>query len=88
MGSQPHQAYLLELPIPPLGRTPGRKRALIAVGHSILVIFYHMVKSRMTYNDLGGDFFDQLQPQRLTRYYVQRLKDLGHKVTLECSMPA
>jgi glycine/D-amino acid oxidase-like deaminating enzyme len=32
---------------------------------------------------LGGDFFDRLEPQRLTRYYVKRLESLGHKVTLE-----
>jgi len=61
----------------------GKKRALIAVGHSILVIFYHMLKTGTTYTDLGGDFFDRLEPQRLTRYYVKRLESLGHKVTLE-----
>ena len=66
----------------------GKKRALVAVGHSILVIFYHMLKERTTYKNLGGDFFDRLEPERLTRYYVKRLEDLGHKVTLESSVPA
>jgi len=66
----------------------GRKRALVAVGHSMLVIFYHMLKDRTTYKDLGGDFFDRLEPERLTRYYVKRLEDLGHKVKLESSVPA
>ena len=66
----------------------GRKRALVAVGHSILVIFYHMLKERTTYKNLGGDFFDRLEPERLTRYYVKRLEDLGHKVTLESGVPA
>jgi transposase len=61
----------------------GKKRALIGVGHSILVIFYHMLQRRTTYTDLGGDFFDRLEPERLTRYYVKRLESLGHKVTLE-----
>jgi len=61
----------------------GRKRALIALGHSILVIFYHMLKAGTSYTYLGGDFFDRLEPQRLTRYYVKRLERLGHKVTLE-----
>jgi transposase len=63
----------------------GKKRALIAVGHSMLVVFYHMMKSGVTYADLGGDFFDRLEPQRLTRYYVKRLERLGHKVTLEAT---
>jgi len=66
----------------------GKKRALIAVGHSILVIFYHLLKSRTRYTDLGGDFFDRLEPQRLTRYYVRRLETLGHKVTLETCVAA
>ncbi len=61
----------------------GRKRALIAVGHSMLVIFYHLLKRGTTYADLGGDFFERLEPERLTRYYVKRLERLGHKVTLK-----
>jgi len=66
----------------------GKKRALVAVAHSILVIAYHMLKARTTYTDLGGDFFDHLEPERLTRYYVKRLESLGHTVTLEtCVAP-
>ncbi len=61
----------------------GKKRALIAVGHSILVILYYLLKEGRQYADLGTDFFDRLEPQRLTRYYVKRLQHLGHKVTLE-----
>ena len=61
----------------------GKKRALVAVGHSLLVIFYHMLKNGTPYADLGGDFFDRLAPERLTRYYVKRLEGLGHKVTLQ-----
>jgi hypothetical protein len=35
------------------------------------------------YADLGTDFFDRLEPQRLTRYYVNRLQHLGREVTLK-----
>jgi hypothetical protein len=66
----------------------GKKRALIAVAHSILVIFYHMLKAGTGYADLGSDFFDRLEPERLTRYYVKRLERLGHKVKLETSVAA
>jgi transposase len=66
----------------------GKKRALIAVGHSMLVIFYHMMRSGASYADLGGDFFDRLEPGRLTHYYVKRLERLGHKVTLETNVAA
>lgn len=61
----------------------GKKRALIAVGHSILVILYYVLKEGTQYADLGADFFDRLEPQRLTRYYVKRLEQLGHHVMLE-----
>jgi transposase len=59
----------------------GKKRALIAVGHSMLVIFYHMLKRGTTYADLGGNFFDGLEPERLKRHYVKRLQSLGYEVT-------
>jgi transposase len=45
-------------------------------------------ESGVTYADLGGDFFDRLEPQRLTRYYVKRLEPLGHKGTLEATAAA
>jgi transposase len=61
----------------------GKKRALIAVGHSILVILYYLLKDGTQYADMGADFFDRLEPQRLIRYYVKRLERLGHKVTLQ-----
>jgi transposase len=66
-----------------LARRRGRKRALVAVGHTLLVIMYHVLKRQTTYADLGPDFFDRLEPERLTRQLVKRLEALGHKVTLE-----
>jgi hypothetical protein len=66
----------------------GKKRAPIAVGHSMLVVFYHMLKDGTSYTDLGGHFFDRLEPERLTRYYVRRLECLGYKVKLETCVAA
>jgi transposase len=62
----------------------GKKRALLAVGHSILAIFYHLLKNKgIEYHDLGADFFDRLEPERLRRYLVTRLQRLGFDVTLK-----
>jgi len=61
----------------------GKKRACIAVGHSILKIVYYMLKDGRCYQDLGGSYFDRLNPERLARYLVRRLERLGLKVTLE-----
>ena len=69
-----------------LVRRRGRKKALIALGHTLLVMVYHVLKRGTTYAELGGDFLDRLEPERLTRQLVKRLEHLGHKVTLEpCS---
>jgi transposase len=61
----------------------GKKRALIAVGHTILVIAYHVLKKGVDYKELGADYLARLDPERVTRNLVKRLQKLGHKVTLE-----
>jgi transposase len=61
----------------------GRKRAIVAVGHSLLVIGYHLQKNGCFYQDLGADHFDRLNSVGLRRYLVKRLESMGHKVTLE-----
>ena len=48
----------------------------------MLVIFYHMLKSDVEYQDLGVEYLDRLDPERLRRYLVQRLEGLGYQVTL------
>jgi hypothetical protein len=48
----------------------GRKRALLAVGHTLLVIFDHLLKSDEEYQDLGAEHFDGMDPERLRRYPV------------------
>ena len=60
----------------------GDKKAIVAVAHSILVIAYHVLRDGQSYRELGGDHFDQLNAQRLTRYHTQRLAALGYVVTL------
>jgi transposase len=63
----------------------GWGRAIFAVAHKILVIAYCVLKDRTPYQDLGGDYFDKLNPGRTTRRLVQRLERLGLKVTVEPS---
>jgi len=65
-----------------IARRRGKKRAIIAVAHSLLITIYHLLKYRRTYQDLGPDFFDRLNHQRLTNYLVKRLESLGHTVTI------
>jgi transposase len=66
-----------------LVRTKGQKRALVAVGHSILVIAYHILKRRAGYEELEGDYFDRQSTQHLQRRLIRRLERLGLKVVVE-----
>jgi len=63
----------------------GKKRALVAVGHSLLVIAYHLLNRQATYAELGSNYFEQLHRYRLEQNLVQRLEKLGYKVTLEAT---
>ena len=66
----------------------GRKRAIVAVGRSILTIAYTMLTHDASYRDLGSDWFDRQRPNQLRRYHTKRLEALGFKVTLEAQESA
>ena len=59
----------------------GKKKALIAVGHTILVIAYHLLTRATVYHDLGPTHFDQRDRDRTHRHLVARLEKLGYAVT-------
>lgn len=65
-----------------LARRLGKKKAIVAVSHSVLVIIYHVLLTKKPYADLGADYFDQLDATRLQRHHVRRLENLGYTVTL------
>src|SRR5262249_54382958 len=56
----------------------GRKRALVAVGHSLLGIIDQVLKEGKSFRELGEDYFDRLQGERLTRRLIHRRERLGH----------
>ncbi len=60
----------------------GKKRALVAVAHAILIVIYHVMKNNIPYKELGDDFFEKLNGPRLTTYYRRRLEKLGFEVAL------
>jgi len=66
----------------------GAKRAAVAVGHSILVIAYHLLKKGEPYAELGAGYHDARSRQVLQRQLVQRLERLGCKVTIEQPLAA
>jgi transposase len=60
----------------------GRKRAAIAVGRTILVAAYHILKEEVVYADLGGDYFDRMNAEKTKNQLVKRLERLGYGVEL------
>jgi transposase len=62
----------------------GSKKAAVAVGHSILVICYHVLERGVPYEELGEDYFDrQRSGEAYTKRLVRQLERLGHRVELE-----
>jgi len=61
----------------------GRKKALLAVAHSLLVIIYHVLERDQTYTELGGDYFDRHHVEQQREYFIRRLQMLGLKVNVE-----
>jgi len=56
----------------------GWGRAVIAVAHKLIVIAYEMLKNRVPYRELGGDYFDQKNPQRVGKRLIGRLERMGY----------
>ncbi len=61
----------------------GHKRAVVAIAHKILVAIYHVLTSDTPYQELGADYLEKLEPERLKLNLVRRLERLGYRVNLE-----
>jgi transposase len=61
----------------------GSKKAAVAVGHSILVIIYHLLRDHSGYHDLGGNYFDERDRQVIQKQLIRRLERLGYQVELQ-----
>lgn len=61
----------------------GKKRATMAVAHSILVIAYHVIQRQEPYRELGAQYFDQQRPEATAKRLVKRLETLGYQVSVQ-----
>lgn len=66
-----------------LARRIGKKRAIVAVSHSVLTIIYHLLLDNQDYHDLGPHFFQTLDTSHQRDTAVRRLEALGYTVTLQ-----
>ena len=61
----------------------GKKRAAIAIGHTLLIMAYHIIKEQRTYKELGADYFDRLNEQHLIKRLKSRIVALGYEVEVK-----
>ncbi len=63
----------------------GVKKAIVATAHQLLIIAFHLLRDGGVYRELGGEFFDQLNPERTRKRLTQRLERLGYEVVVKPS---
>ena len=66
-----------------LAARKGKKRAIVAVAHALLSTGYMLLWTGRKFSDLGEDYFDRLDRERLTNRLVKRLQKLGIQVSIE-----
>ena len=66
----------------------GKQKALVAVGHTLLVIVYYILLREEEYHELGGNYFDERDRQAVVKRLVRRLENLGYHMVLEPPSPA
>jgi transposase len=69
----------------PIARRRGTRRAIVAVGRSILIIIWHLpADPDARFHDLGAGFYHtRINPERAKRNHIRQLEALGDKVTLQ-----
>ncbi len=58
----------------------GKKRAHVAVAHSILIAIYHILKDNLPFRDFGADYYNQFNKERKIKACLQKLKALGCEI--------
>ncbi len=61
----------------------GKRRAAVAVAHTLLVVAYHLFTRHEPSHDLGANYFDERDRQAVERRLVHRLEALGYTVSLQ-----
>jgi transposase len=61
----------------------GKKRAAVAVGRTILIAAYHILKEEVEYQDLGGDYFVRRDAEKTKRRLIKQLEQFGYQIELK-----
>jgi hypothetical protein len=77
------QGTYLSAPYQRLAARRGKKRAIMAVAHAIVVSAFHMLSRHEPSRELGPNYFDERRRDHLVDRLTQRIQHLGYRVHLE-----
>ncbi len=60
----------------------GKKKAVVAVAHSILKSIYHVLKEQVPYKELGADYLNSIMEEKRKKYLKSELTKMGYQVKL------
>ena len=60
----------------------GKKRAIVAVAHSMLIGIYHVLKDNVPFKDLGANYFNQFNKERKVSSLLKKITALGYRATV------
>lgn len=61
----------------------GKKRALVAVGHKILIMSYYILKHKVSYKELGEEYLNRIRKDRIVENHIKVLRRLGYEVNIK-----
>lgn len=63
----------------------GKKKALAAIAHKMVIACYFILKDKVPYQELGEEYLNQKKHDKLVKYHVKRLEKLGYKTEIEAA---
>ena len=83
-GKRKHGHHRLVLRFGGYRNKAAKKKAIVAIAHTLILIIWHVLTEGDPYTDLGADFYTRrIDPQHETRRLIARLAELGHKITVD-----
>jgi len=61
----------------------GKKRALIAIGHKILIAAYYILQDKVAYKELGEEYLQELKKEKQIKRHIQLLKEMGVEIEIK-----
>ena len=61
----------------------GQKRAIVAIGHKNLIASYYILKDKVAYRELGGNYLENLRKTKSADRYMEKLKEMGDEIEIK-----